>query len=300
MLAMESRMSSLVGISLTPPWWWLGLGGRLVVSGVGLGGGLLGGSLLGRGVGGAASASGPRRVGRAVGLGGLGSGFGCVSRFVGGRGLRDTALLVDEGLESVGEVAGQRFEQAGELHHRGSQRAGELGEQHLAGLHLGQGPGLVGGEGLRAQHATLHDEGRVGPGEVTQGLGHVHRIAGGAIGLLGDEGERGGADEQLLQLEAEVTGSEADERVLVDLVLAAGRPQRPTQLADRGHVEPSVLGEQRGAGGIQALAHLVHHRDLLRSRVLHRHLLSLSRGSRQARARRVSPRGVRLVRRDHV
>ena len=246
-----------------------------------------------------ASSAGRRSVGSRLGLGGLGSGFGCCQQVVGGRVSSGTPPCWSmRALQSVGEVAGQRFEQAGELHHRGSQRTGELGEQHLAGLHLGQGLGLVGGEGLRAQHAALHDEVRVGPGEVAQGLGHVDRIAGGAIGLLGDEGDRGGAGEQLLQLQAEVAGSEADERVLVDLVLAADLPQRPTQIADRGHVEPSVLGEQGCAGGIQALTHLVHHRDLLRSRVLHRHLLSLSRGSREARARRVSPRGVRLVRRD--
>src|SRR5690606_1501774 len=87
-------------------------------------------------------------------------------------------------------------------------------------------------------------------------------------------------------------------RVLVDLVLATGCPQGTTQLADRGHAEPPVLGEQGCAGAVEAFAHLIHHRDLLWSRVLHRHLLSLSRGSRRARARRVSPRGVRLVRRD--
>ena len=218
-----------------------------------LGGGLLAGSLLSAGLG----------VSRR-----LSSGFGCVSRLI-ARGVRNPALLVDESQESVGEVAGQGFQEAGELHHGGRDGAGKLGEQDLSRLDLGQGLGLGGGEGLRAQHAALHDEARVGPGEVSQCFGHVDRIAGRAIGPLGDEGDRGGAGEQLLQLQAEFAGGEADERVLVDLVLAAGLPQRPTQAADGGDVEPSVLGEQRCAGGTQALTQLVHHCDLLRSRVLH-------------------------------
>src|SRR5919106_1236653 len=138
--------------------------------------------------------------------GGLGSGV------CGGSGRGVLAPLVDEGLEAVREVARQRLEQAGELLHRGSERTGEPGQQHLAGLDVGQ-----------------------------------------------------------------VAGREPHQAVLVDLVLAAGVAQRPAQRADGGHVEAAVLGQQGGAGLGEALLHLVHHRNLLRSRVLHRHLLSCAR-----------------------
>ena len=53
---------------------------------------------------------------------------------------RQPSALVDEGLEAVGaKVAGQGLEQAGELLHRGGEGTGQLGQQHLAGLDVGQG-----------------------------------------------------------------------------------------------------------------------------------------------------------------
>ena len=122
------------------------------------------------------------------------SGSGSAQRL--GLGLRASLAagdpLVDQRLQAVGQVAGQRLEQAGELHHRGGQATGEAGEQHLARRQVGQRPGLVGGERLAAEHAALEDEVGVGAAEVAQRLGHRG-------GVAVDEGDRGRADEQLVE-----------------------------------------------------------------------------------------------------
>ena len=58
----------------------------------------------------------------------------------GGQAAQAAVLLVDEGLEAVGEVARERLEQAGRLDERRLQRAGELGEQHVAATAVRRAP----------------------------------------------------------------------------------------------------------------------------------------------------------------
>ena len=166
-----------------------GFGSRLRRSGFGLGG-------LGFG---AALGLGGRRLG-GFGLGGFGVGFGARPRprrfgsaaASGSAALRARArealaagdALVDEGLEAVGHVAGERLEQAGRLDERGLEPAGEPGEQHLARAARRRAPrSSASAEHAVVEQAALHDEVRVGPGEVAQRLGGQHRVA-------GDEGDR--------------------------------------------------------------------------------------------------------------
>ena len=98
-------------------------------------------------------------------------------------------------------------------------------------------------------------------------LGHVHGVAGPSG--LSDEREGGRADEQVFDLEVEVTGGEADQGVLVHLEVAADVAQRRAQLGQLVDAETAVLGQDRGAGSFEPLAHFVDHGDLLGSGVLH-------------------------------
>ena len=59
--------------------------------------------------------------------------------------LGHAALLVDQCLQAVREVARQRREQAGELRDRRLQGAGELGQHGLAGRQVGERGDVAGG-----------------------------------------------------------------------------------------------------------------------------------------------------------
>jgi hypothetical protein len=100
--------------------------------------------------------------------------------------------LVDEGLEAVGKVAGQRLQQTGGLDQRSLQCASELGEQHFAGRQFGEGFDVLGGQRDLAERTTLEDQQRVGLGDVAERLGGRGNIA-------LDERDAGRADEQLFQ-----------------------------------------------------------------------------------------------------
>ena len=235
-------------------------------AGFGLGGGL--------GFSGSAGASASASAGGSASLGGY------------------PALLVDEGLQAVGEVAGQRRQQAGELRERRLQGARELSEQHLAARQVGEGRDLVRREHALAEQAALHDERRVDAGVVAERLGHRG-------GVAFDERDRGRTDEQLVErVDAGAVRTETGQRVLVDLVVAARGPQRAAQLGDRRDVEAAVLGEQRRIGPVQPFLHLGDDGDLLGSGIFHAHLLQKADGRSRTRAN--APRrlgGVRLVRR---
>jgi hypothetical protein len=74
---------------------------------------------------------------------------------------------------------GQRSdEQVGGLVQGRLHRAGQLGQEHLAGLQVCQLAHLVGGQRPTVEDTALDDEGWVGPGEVTQALGGLHRVTG--------------------------------------------------------------------------------------------------------------------------
>src|SRR5579884_20627 len=286
-----------------------GLGGRFG-SGVGRGLGGRFGSGVGRGLGGGVADGVDAGGGRLGGLGGLlggapdgwGNGLGGLGRRSGGfggggfgRGRRGTGGpgLVDQGLESVRQVPGQGLQEAGELLHGGGQGPGHPGQEHLSRGQLGQGGGPVGADHVAPEQAPLDDQGGVGPRVVPQGLGH-------GSGVAVDEGDGGGSLEQADQLvEAEVARREADQGVLVDLVLATNLTQVPAQLGQLGHLEASVLGQDGAGGGVEALAHLFDHRHLLRPGVLHRLPRWEKQSGRPPRAATNAQErpGVRLVRR---
>ncbi len=112
------------------------------------------------------------------------------------------------------------------------------------------------------EHAALDDEQRVGAGEVTQHLGHRG-------GVAVHEGDAGRADQHLLQVrQTGALGRQADQRVLVDLVLAAAGSQRPAQTGQILDLEAPVLGQDGGAGVVEPLPYFVDDRHLLRSRVI--------------------------------
>ena len=78
-----------------------------------------------------------------------------------------------------------------------------------------------------------------------------------------------GPDEQGHELvEAQVLGREAHQGVLVDLVVAAGGPQRAAQGGELPTRQAAVLGEDGGVGGVEPLLDLVDDGDLLGPRVL--------------------------------
>ena len=78
----------------------------------------------------------------------------------------------------------------------------------------------------RAEQPALDDERRVGPGEVAQRLRRDHRVA-------AHERDRDRALEQRHELrEPGGLGAAAGQRVLEDLVLGVGRPQRGAQLGE--------------------------------------------------------------------
>ena len=100
-------------------------------------------------------------------------------------------------------------------------------------------------------------------GELAQRLGQRHGVACRAVGALAHEGDRRRAGEQVLEVEVELLGGEAHQRVLVDPVLAAGVAQRTAQLGECGHVQAAVLGQDDGFGRRQSFTNLVDDRGLL-------------------------------------
>jgi hypothetical protein len=186
-------------------------------------------------------------------------------------------LLVDQSGQGVGEVAGEGSQEPGELAQGSGQRPGELGQQDLPGGDLGQRPGVGGAERAGPQQSALDHQRRCRTGELPQGLGHQD-------GVTVDEGDGRGPGEQLADAgKAEVGHGQADEGVLVDLVLAprlSHRLAEPGQLVD---LEAPVLGEQGGAGCRQPAAHLVDDGDLIGAGVLDGHGALLARAAaRQA------------------
>ena len=165
--------------------------------------------------------------------------------------------LVDEGLQAVGEVPRQGLQQAGQLHQRRLEGSGQLGQQHVAGRQVGQGLDVLGRDDLVAEQAALQYEGLVALGVVPQGLGD-----GGRVTLDEGDGRRSG-EHRVQPVLGDLASSEAHEGVLVDLVLATGRSQRPPQLGELLDGESAVLGEEGSVGSGQLLADLVDHRDLL-------------------------------------
>src|SRR5262245_52714223 len=97
-------------------------------------------------------------VGRRVGLGlsGLGlGGLGWSGLGLGGRVFLELGL---QGAEHAGRVGQWRVEQRDGVLQGRLQRAGELGEQHVAGLEVGELPDLVGGHRAAFEVAALDDQ----------------------------------------------------------------------------------------------------------------------------------------------
>jgi len=131
-------------------------------------------------------------------------------------------------------------------------------------------------EHLVAQQASLQDQQRLALGEVLHGLGHRGDVTGRAIRLGRDEGEGGRTDEHVVDIDSQLLRREADERVLVHLVLAACRPHRGPQGAQFGDLQAAVLGEEHSIGSFELAAHLLDDADLLGSWILHvLHLLPI-------------------------
>ncbi len=95
------------------------------------------------------------------------------------------------------------------------QRTGELGEQHLAGLEIGELADVVCRHRPALDDPTLDDQGGIGAGEVTQALGRLDRVA-------GDERDRCRADQEFVQTRnARLRGGNPGQGVLHHGVLGA-------------------------------------------------------------------------------
>ena len=147
--------------------------------------------------------------------------------------------LLDQGLQAVGEVAGDGLEQTGELLQRGGQGAGQAGQHHLTGGQVGQGVGVLGGHHLGAEHPALHDQFRVRAGVVPQGLGHLGGVAT-STDRRGSRRRWRSGRSRGLERQPEIVGGEADQGVLVDAVLAACGAQGPAQGGEVLHREAAV------------------------------------------------------------
>ena len=98
-------------------------------------------------------------------------------------------LLLDEGLEAVGEVARQGLEQAGGLDQRRLEGTGDAGQQFLAGRQVGEGLDVVGGQRLVPSTPPFNEQ-RV--------ASWPNRAAPWRAGdVAGDERQGGRADEEL-------------------------------------------------------------------------------------------------------
>src|SRR4051812_9845686 len=219
-----SSRSEVDSLAMVSPWWSVGAGR----------------GVRGASVGGGVSSSGVR----SGGLGGL-----CGGSLV-GSGL----LLLQRGSES-GDLRQRGLEEPGGLGQVALHRAGQLGEQDLTGLDIGEAGDLGGVDGAALHDATLDDERRVGPREVTDGLGRVDRVA-------LDEGDRGRAVEQRGEVgEPDRVRRPLRQGVLDDGV-AAALTEGTAQLGQLGHGQPAVLGEHGRTRVLEPLGDLVDHRGL--------------------------------------
>ena len=100
-------------------------------------------------------------------------------------------------------------------------RAGQLGQQHLAGLQVGELADLGGRDRLALEDAALDHQQRVGLRELAQALRRLD-------GVAGDEGERGRTGEQLVEpRDARVRRGALGQRVLRDRVRGAPAERAP-------------------------------------------------------------------------
>ena len=243
MLAMESRISSLVAMISSPPWSVSAASAAASVVGVGGFGGRLGRCVGGEPrqmASGAASASAASAA-AASARGGLGRrrlGRGASSARAPG-----APPCSISAWQAVGEVAGHGLEQAGELLHRGGHGAGERASSSSRGATSASALASAAVSSLSPSTPPLTT--RVGL-VLAKSRSALATVTGSSAV---DEGDGGRPGQQVLDLEAEVAGGEAHERVLVDLV--ARRRRRAASGAASamlGHVEPAVLGEQGGVG----------------------------------------------------
>ena len=85
-------------------------------------------------------------------------------------------------------------------------------------------------------------------------------IGGGTVGLLADERYGRGAGKQVLHLEAQLVDGEADQGVLVHLVLAACLAQCLPEFGHGRNVQTSILGQDRSVAGRELLSDLLDDR----------------------------------------
>ena len=166
--------------------------------------------------------------------------------------------LVGQCLREAGDLRRRRGEQARGLAEVGLHGACQLGQQDLARLQFGELVDLGDGQRATVHEAALDHQARVGLGEIADRLGRVDRLA-------GDERDRRGADEHLLEtLDARVLRGPLDQRVLGD---AIGRAlaERTTQGRQPRHRKPAVLGDHRGGRAPELLGDLSDRRDLVGS-----------------------------------
>ena len=153
-------------------------------------------------------------------------------------------LLVDEGLEAVGEVAGQGLQQAGRLDQRGLQRSGELGQQLLARRAGRRGPRRrrPSARWCRAAPPLSTSSGfvrrrvaqRLGGGDRCRSPTNVR-----AVGPTSSSSSPSSAG---------VVGGEPGQGVLVHLVLGAAVAQRAAQRGQGAHLHAAVLGDEHRLG----------------------------------------------------
>ena len=179
-------------------------------------------------------------------------------------GLTRLTTLVGQGGQPIGQVAGQRLQQPGQLLERGREGTGELGQQGVSGREGGQGRNVGCAQHSVADHPALDDQAGVVAGEIAQGLGHRAHVA-------LDKGDGGGANQEVGQLGLGAVGHrQAHQRVLVDLVVAAGGRELTAEGGQFAHGQAPVLGQHGPVGRGQAVANLVDHRNLGGPRVVHR------------------------------
>ena len=154
-------------------------------------------------------------------------------------------------------------EESGEITEHVFHRSCELSEEHFARWQIGKGLDLISADGLAIEDAALDHQGNVGLAVLLERFGNRRRVALRTVSLLADKGQRCRSNQQLIEFDSKLVRRKLDQRVLVDLVLAAGWREVRTQLRHGGHVQAAIFGEQDAVGGFELLLYLGDHCDLV-------------------------------------
>ena len=168
-------------------------------------------------------------------------------------------LLIDEGLEAVGEVARQGLQQTGGLDQRGLQRSGELGQQHVAARQIGERFDVLGRTSTcrPSTPPLMTSNGLVRPRRVSALATPAASPLTNVMAL--------GPDQQFGEtVDARLLGAEASQRVLVHLVLATGCDAADGEGCQLADAHAAVLGDDHRVGSSQLGRDFVDDGDFLR------------------------------------